>query len=128
MQYLAELRTNWRPLLGAAIGMGSGMGVVGVITSTIVPNLIADVGWSKASFAMIGSISMLTAFVFPIVGRLTDLIGVRWTAFIGQVTLPFMYVAYAMMNGEFWVYAAIFTLQATICVTTTSTVYTRLVV
>ena len=36
--YLSEIRTNWRPLLAAFIGMGSGMSVVGVITSTISGN------------------------------------------------------------------------------------------
>lgn len=128
MQYFGELRDNWRPLLAAAIGLGSGMAVVGPVTSTIVPNLIAEVGWSKATFAAVGSISILTSVSFPVIGRLVDMIGVRWTAFIGQALLPLIYFAYSMMNGEFWVYCTIFVIQALFCVTTTSTVYTRLVV
>lgn len=126
MSYLAELRQNWRPLLAATIGMGSGMSLVGVITSTIVPSLIAEVGWSKADFAMVGSLALLMSFVFPLIGRVTDIIGVRWTALIGQVVLPLVYFAYSLMNGQLWVYVAIFAVQSVICVTTTSTVYTRL--
>lgn len=125
MTYFAELKRSWRPLLAATIGMGSGMSVVGVITSTIVPTLIADTGWSKAQFAMVGSLALLMSFVFPFVGRLADTIGVRWTALIGQVTLPLVYLAYSLMGGELWVYVVIFALQSVLCVTTTSTVYTR---
>lgn len=126
MAYLAELRQNWRPLLAATIGMGSGMSLVGVITSTIVPSLIADVGWSKSDFAAVGSLALLMSFVFPFIGRLTDVIGVRWTALIGQIVLPLVYLAYSMMDGLLSVYIAIFAVQSIICVTTTSTVYTRL--
>jgi MFS family permease len=124
--YLSELRANWRPLLAAMIGMGSGMSLVGVITSTIVPSLIADTGWSHSDFAMVGSLAFFMAFAFPFIGRLTDVIGVRWTALIGQVTLPLVYFAYSQMNGQLPVYIAIFIVQSVLCVTTTSTVYTRL--
>jgi MFS family permease len=126
--YLAELRQNWRPLLAATIGMGSGLSIVGVITSTIAPTLVADTGWSKADFAMVGSLSMITAFAFPFIGRLADLIGVKKTALIGQVTVPLAYLAYSLMSGEFWIYLVIFAFQSFVCVTTTATVYTRLAV
>ena len=108
------------------IGMGSGLSVVGVITSTIVPSLLAETQWARSDFAMVGSLSLLMSLAFPFVGRLTDLIGVRWTALIGQVTLPLVYLAYSRMNGQLGVYMAIFTVQAVLCITTTSTVYTRL--
>ncbi|TCM20493.1 putative MFS family arabinose efflux permease [Novosphingobium sp. PhB165] len=126
MTYLGELRRNWRPLLAATIGMGSGMSLVGVITSTIAPSLVADVGWSKADFAMVGSLALIMSFVFPFIGRLTDLFGVRRTALIGQVVLPLVYLAYSLMDGRLGVYMVIFAVQSVICVTTTSTVYTRL--
>lgn len=128
MSYLAELRENWRPLLAATIGMGSGMSVVGVITSTIAPSLVSDTGWSKADFAMVGSLALITSFAFPFIGRIADVIGVRLTALIGQVTLPLVYLAYSMMSGDFGVYLIIFAIQSFICVTTTATVYTRLAV
>jgi MFS family permease len=71
--YLSEIRTHWRPLLAAFLGMGSGMSVVGVITSTIVPTLIADAGWSPADFAKVGSTAIFMALAFPFIGRLTDI-------------------------------------------------------
>jgi predicted MFS family arabinose efflux permease len=126
--YLSEIKTNWRPLLAAFIGLGSGMSVVGVITSTIVPTLLGDVGWAQADFAKVGSTAIFMAFVFPFIGRLTDILGVRWTALIGQITLPLCYLAYARMDGQLSTYIAIFVVQSLLCVTTTATVYSRLAV
>jgi predicted MFS family arabinose efflux permease len=126
--YLSEIRTHWRPLLAAFIGMGSGMSVVGVITSTIVPSLLAETQWSHADFAKVGSTAIFMAVVFPFIGRLTDILGVRWTAFIGQVTLPLCYFAYSRMDGNLSTYIAIFAVQSLLCVTTTATVYSRLAV
>jgi predicted MFS family arabinose efflux permease len=125
MAYFSELARSWRPLLAATIGMASGLSVVGTITSTIVPTLLAETKWSKAEFAMVGSLSLLMSFVFPFVGRLADTIGVRWTALIGQVSLPLIYLAYSLMGGQLWVYVTIFAVQSVVCITTTSTVYNR---
>ncbi len=130
--YISEIRTHWRPLLAAFIGMGSGMSVVGVITSTIVPTLLADMKWNPADFAEVGSYAIFMALAFPFIGRLTDLLGVRWTALIGQVTLPLCYLAYSQIgkgfSGDLSTYIAIFIVQSLLCVTTTQTVYSRLAV
>ncbi len=126
--YLSEIRTHWRPLLAAFIGMGSGLSVVGVVTSTIVPSLLADVGWSHADFAKVGSTAIFMALIFPFIGRLTDKLGVRKTALIGQITLPLCYFAYSRMDGHICTYISIFAVQSLLCVTTTATVYSRLAV
>jgi MFS family permease len=128
ISYLAELRTAWRPLLAATIGLATGMSTAGTVTSAIAPSLIADLHWSRAEFALVGSLALVTSFAFPFIGRLADVLGVRWTALIGMITLPLAYLAYSMMNGQLWVYVAIFFVQSLLCVTTTATVYTRLVV
>lgn len=126
--YLAELRAAWRPLLAATIGLATGMSTVGTVTSAIAPTLIADQHWSQAEFALVGSLALVTSFAFPFIGRLADVLGVRWTALIGMVTLPLAYLAFSLMTGNIWVYVAIFFVQSLLCVTTTATVYTRLVV
>ncbi len=104
------------------------MSMAGVITSTIAPSMVSGNGWAPSDFALVGSLALITAFAFPFVGRLTDLIGVRYTALIGQLTLPLAFLAYSMMSGSLSVYIAIFFVQSMICVTTTATVYTRLAV
>jgi MFS family permease len=128
VQYLGEIGRNWRPLLAAFIGLGSGMSMAGVITSTIAPSMVEDNGWSPAEFALVGSLSLVTAFVFPFVGRLADVLGVKRTALIGLVAMPLAMLAYSLMSGSLAVYMTIFFIQAVFCVTTTSTVYTRLAV
>lgn len=122
------MRAAWRPLLAATIGLATGMSTAGTVTSAIAPSLIADQHWDKAEFALVGSMALVTSFAFPFIGRLADVLGVRWTALIGMVTLPLAYLAYSMMSGQLWVYVAIFFVQSVLCVTTTATVYTRLVV
>jgi predicted MFS family arabinose efflux permease len=126
--YFDELLRAWRPLLGAFIGMACGMSMVGTITSTLVPSILADMQWSQAEFAKIGGLAIFMALVFPFIGRLTDLIGVRMTALIGQASLPLVYLAYSRMDGDIGTYKLIFIVQSLICVTTTATVYSRLAV
>jgi len=104
------------------------MSAIGTVTSAIAPTLIEDTGWSKADFALVGSMAIVTAFIFPLVGRLADVLGVRMTALIGLVVMPLVYLAYSMMSGDLRVYLAIFFVQSLFAVTTTATVYTRLVV
>lgn len=127
--YLSELRTHWRPLLAATIGIGTGMSTAGTITSALAPSLIEGNGWSRADFAAVGMLGLFSTLAFPFIGRLADVLGVRRTALIGQVTLPLSYFAYAtIMGGSLAIYMAIFVVQSILCVTTTATVYTRLAV
>jgi LPXTG-motif cell wall-anchored protein len=126
--YLSEFRTGWRPLLAATIGIGTGMSIAGTVTSTIAPHLIEGNGWSMAEFAAVGGLGFVSSLAFPFIGRLADVLGVRLTALIGQVTLPLAYLAYSLMDGSLSTYIAIFVVQSILCVTTTATVYTRLAV
>ncbi|AOR76981.1 MFS transporter [Novosphingobium sp. 11B] len=128
MRYLSEIGAAWRPLLAATLGMGTGMSIIGTVTSAIAPSLVADAGWSKAQFAMTGMLGMLTALSMPFIGRLADLFGVKLTALIGIVAMPLTMLGFSLIGGSFEAYLAIFIFQSIICVTTTATVYTRLVV
>lgn len=128
MGYLKELRDQWRPLLAAMIGMGSGYSLAQYTVSIMAPQMIEEFNWSRGEFAAVGGLSLFTVFVFPIIGRITDTIGVRWTALIGVLSLPIGYLAITMMTGDIRAYMVIFVLQAIFCVTTTATVYTRIVV
>ncbi len=128
MGYLKELRDQWRPLLAAMIGLGSGYSLTQYTTSIMAPPLIEEFNWSRGDFAAVGGLSLFAVFVFPIIGRLTDTIGVRLTALIGVLTLPIGYLAITLMDGDLRTYMVIFVLQAIFCVTTTATVYTRIVV
>lgn len=127
--YLTELRTNWRPLCAATFGYGTSSSSYGLLSmSVMAPLLLADLGWSKAAFAMLGTLSLVGALCVPIAGRLADTFGVRRTAFIGITVLPIGFVGLAFMTGPIWQYAALHLAQGVLCVTTTATVYGRLAV
>lgn len=128
MRYLSEILGAWRPLAAATLGMGTGMSIAGTVTSAIGPTLVASAGWSKAQFAMIGTLGLLTALAMPFVGRLADVLGVKLTASIGLITMPLALLGYSLTGGSYTVYLAVFVVQSILCVTTTATVYTRLVI
>lgn len=128
LRYLSEIRGAWRPIAAATLGMGTGSSIIGTITSAIAPSLVADAGWAKSQFALVGVLGLLTALSLPFIGRMADVMGVRKTALIGLVSLPLTLFAYSLIGNSFAAYLAIFVVQSVICVTTTATVYTRLVV
>lgn len=123
-----EIKAAWRPLAAATLGMGTGSSIIGTITSAIAPTLVADAGWSKSQFAMTGVLGLLTALSMPFIGRLADVLGVKVTALIGLIAMPLAFLAYSFCGGSFAVYLAVFVFQSVLCVTTTATVYTRLVI
>ncbi|MCE7795317.1 MFS transporter [Sphingobium sufflavum] len=126
--YLEELRVQWRPLLAAIIGMSSGYSITNYVTSIMAPHMLTEFGWSKSEFAAIGSLGLISTLVFPFIGRLTDLIGVRKTALIGVLSFPISYTLLSMQNGDIRLYIALFLFMGIICITTTATVYSRMVV
>ncbi len=128
MGYWSEFRTGWRPLLGAFLGLGTGLSVTGVVTSIMAPRFTAELEWSQADFAKVGILSIFMSLFIPIAGRLADLWGVRRTAAIGVVVQPLCMVALSRMGGDITQYYIIFFIQACLAVTTTATVFSRVVV
>jgi MFS family permease len=128
MRYLSELRTHWRPLLAALIGFGSGLSFTTTTASTMGPHLLAEFGWSRAEYAVVSATVVALVISIPIVGRLTDLIGVRRTALIGVVCLPITFTALSMMQGDIETYIGLTLFKTVACGTTTATVYSRIVV
>ncbi|MBB4858428.1 MFS family permease [Novosphingobium chloroacetimidivorans] len=127
MSYWGEMRGNWRVLLAASLGSGTSLPLFAYTNSAFAPHLIREFGWSRAQFALIGIATLSTLLVLPVVGRLTDRIGVRRVALLGTLLVPLCFVAYAMQNGDFAWYATVFTLVLAVASLTSPLVYTRLV-
>src|SRR5438094_1720027 len=126
--YLGEFRRNVRPLLAAALGAGTSLPFFAYTNSIFAPHLIAQFGWPRAQFALVG-LTMLAALpILPIVGRLTDLFGVKRVALTGTLLLVPCFVAYSMMQGSFLLFLAIFTAVLMIGSATSTLTYARLVV
>ncbi len=127
MNYRQEFRAHWPAMLGATAGFSSGLSINSYINSVLGPYLLNEFQWSKAEFALAGTLSLLTLIFIPIAGRLTDLFGPRRVAAVGVVAFPLSFVLLSMMQGDIRMYYAITVMQIVFCVTTTSTVYTRIV-
>jgi len=127
MAYLNEFRVNWRALLAGTMGHGAGLAASAYIVGTFAPHLLQEFGWSRSDFALLGTATLLTLVCLPLIGRLTDLFGVRRIALLGVLFLPLSYLALSVFNGELRVFIGITMLQVVLGTTTTSTVYTRLV-
>ncbi len=126
--YLGEFRKHWRAMASVCAGMGAGFLLNHYIASIFAPHLLAEFNWPRADFAMIGSLGLMTLFVVPLAGRLTDLFGVRPVATVGVIAFPLTFVGYAVMPGDLATYAAIFVAQNLLAgAITSSTVYSRLI-
>jgi MFS family permease len=128
MNYLQDLRAHWRPLLAATIGMSCGFTAMNLTTNIMGPHLIETFGWSKSDFALVGTLGAITIFTLPVVGRVVDTIGVRRTALIGVIAAPLLFLALSVFTGGFGVFIGLLLFQNILCMTTTSTVFTRTVV
>lgn len=127
MSYFAELRVHWRPLAASTIGHGVGIGVMAYVVGTFAPHLLAEFGWSRSQFALLGTATLLTLIFLPLVGRAADLFGVRRTALLGVIYMPISFYALSLIGSDFRVFIAIIISQVVFGMGTSTTVYSRLV-
>lgn len=127
MSYLGELRQHWRSLTAASLGVGTSLPLFAYTNSVFAPFLIEDFGWSRAQFALIGITMLVTLPFLPIIGRLTDKLGVRRVATVGTFLVFPCFIGYSQMQGDFVVFLVLFTLVLIVASMTSTLVYTRIV-
>ena len=128
MGYRAEFLSHWRPLLAASIGMALGLALNHYVMSLFAPALIAEFGWSRAKYALVGSTPFVTMFLIPLAGRFTDRVGARKAAALGFIVLPLSYLALSYMNGSFALFLAILVVKSILGTLTTTMVFARVIV
>lgn len=122
-----EFRLHWQPLLSASIGLALGAALGHYTMSLFGPALIADFGWTKAQFALIGSLPLMTLALVPFAGRFVDRFGTRTAAIVGFTALPLGFLAFSMMTGNIIHFFAIWLVQHVFAILTTSMVFCRVV-
>ncbi|PEQ14663.1 hypothetical protein B2G71_03670 [Novosphingobium sp. PC22D] len=127
MSYIGELRRNARPLAAASIGAGTSLPLFAYTNSVFAPHLVAEFGWSRSQFALIGLTMLSTLLVLPFIGRFTDKFGVRRIAILGTILVPLCFVGYAFQTGAFAFFATVSTLVLAVGSLTSPLVYTRLI-
>lgn len=128
MSYFTEFKVNWRSLLATFIGIGTGSAIGHYTLSLFGPELIKEFGWSKADYALIGSLPIVTMLVTPLAGRFTDRFGPRLAAAIGFASMSLGFLAFSMTSGNLWEFFAIWIVQHIFGVLSTSLVFSRLIV
>ncbi|MCB2049296.1 MAG: MFS transporter [Novosphingobium sp.] len=128
LSYFGEFKAHWHQLLGASLGIAFGAALNHYMTNLFGPALIAEFGWSKADFALVGVMPLATMLVIPFQGRFTDRVGVRMAASVGVVVLPITFIAFSMMSGNILHFFTIMFLQALVGMLVGTLTYTRVLV
>lgn len=126
--YFREMRINWQALTSGAVGMALGSALSHYTLSLFGPALIKELGWSKAEFALIGSVPLATMVLIPVAGRFVDRFGPRAAAILGFTFVPLGFVAMSLMSGNLIEYFAIYLAQHVFGILTTSMVFCRVIV
>ncbi|MEW9855950.1 MFS transporter [Novosphingobium sp. M1R2S20] len=126
--YLSELRINWQALLSASVGIGLGSALSHYTMSLFGPPLLAEFGWTKAQFALIGALPVVTLLLAPFAGRFTDRFGARRAASLGFVALSLGFLGFTQIDGSLPAFFAIYALQHVFGILTTSLVFCRVIV
>lgn len=128
MAYFKEFRLNWVTVLAAFIGISTGNALSHYTMSLFAPELIREFGWSKAEFALVSALPIVTAFLTPFVGRFADKFGARLAAGIGMAAMALGFVAMSALNGNIYQFFAIWLVQHIFGVMSTSLVFARAIV
>jgi hypothetical protein len=78
MSYLGEVRTNWRYLLAAAVGLAMGYSLTLYLSGIFAPHLLEEFGWSRAQYALIGMTIFIGVFSMPIARASPRALTKRW--------------------------------------------------
>jgi MFS family permease len=125
--YLQELKDHIRPLTAATIGIAFGLSINNYTASLFGAHLVQEFGWDRAEFAKITIFALVLLPLFPLLGRLTDVRGVRFVAALGVVGMPLTMVAFSQMTGDINLFFAINLAQLICGACLTSTVFNRVV-
>lgn len=128
MSYFREFKINWRSLIATFIGIGTGSAIGHYTLSLFGPPLIEEFGWSRADYALVGSLQIFTLLFTPFAGRFTDRFGVKIAASIGFAAMSLGFFAYSFMSGSLIEFFVIWVVQHVFGVLSTSLVFSRLIV
>lgn len=118
---------GWRPLVGAIIGVGSGLtGIVFYTHGVFVVPITGEFGWSRGAAQFAFSFVMISAALTgPIVGSLTDKYGARTLALSGVFALSLTFAALSFTTDNILVYYALWILMSVAAAGTFPVTWTR---
>jgi len=128
LTYFKEFKINWYVLLATFIGISTGNALSHYTLSLFAPELISEFGWTRAQFALVGTLQIISVVALPIAGRFTDRFGARIAVVVGFFAISLGFFWFSIMSGSLTEFFVIWGLQHIFGVLTTSLVFTRVVV
>lgn len=122
----SEWKRAWRQGVAALLAGSLGYSLYPALSSLFVEPLQHQFGWSRGDIAFVHSFGLVTAFVAPVIGRLTDHHGVRPILSAGLVLTVIGYLLLAMMRGSLGYYYAAYFLFSMAGMATTGITVTRI--
>ncbi|MDG2005179.1 MAG: MFS transporter [Novosphingobium sp.] len=126
--YLREFSINRQAFISACLGMGLGSALSHYTASLFGPELLAEFGWSRADFALLGTFALVNLLFVPFAGRFVDRFGTRISAIIGFSAMPLGFLAFTQMSGNIYEFFGIWVVQHIFGILTTTIVFCRVVV
>jgi len=125
----AEFKQGWKPLLGAIIGVGSGLtGIVFYTHGVFVVPITEEMGWSRGETQFAFSFVMMSAALTALfLGRITDKFGARSLALVGLFALALSFAALSFTTSNILIYYALWIIMALVAAGTFPVTWTRAV-
>lgn len=126
----AEFKQGWKPLLGAIVGVGSGLtGIVFYTHGVFVIPITEEMGWSRGATQFAFSFVMISAALVSLaIGSITDKCGARRLALFGLFALSFAFAALSLTTDNILTYYALWAFMAVIAAGTFPVTWTRAVI
>ncbi len=123
----AEFKQGWKPLLGAIVGVGSGLtGIVFYTHGVFVVPITEEMGWSRGATQFAFSFVMMSAAITaPFIGLITDKFGARRLALFGLFALAFAFAGLSLTTSNILTYYALWIFMALIAAGTFPVTWTR---
>ncbi len=109
MSDVKEFKYGWPVVTSSALGIGLGMSPLPFYTiGVFIAPFSEEFGWRVDQILFAISIFSLTAlFTSPLIGYITDRIGVRKMVLVSIFTFSMCFMAFCLNNGSLWVYMSL---------------------
>ena len=102
---IAEWRRGWSVVAGAAVGMGTGIGLYLLVASLFITHITKEFGWTRGDMGLAGMVAFVTgAIALPLIGRLLDRFSFRGVVLVCAPAVALLYLAIALQPGSYWFY------------------------
>lgn len=124
-----EWRRGWRVVVGAAVGLGTGVSLYLMVSSLFIAGLTQEYGWSRGDMGTAGALAFVVGAVsLSIVGKIIDRVGFRPVVLVCAPGIALFYILVALQPGAFSFYLALMVYAGVVGAGTGAIAYTRPVI